>query len=74
VLQLRRRRRSVVRVTVDAYELAYREAVRALEQQRAAAAELRGRASAMQLAVSSDLCAPQRACWWHTCSLLLSPQ
>jgi hypothetical protein len=45
---MRRRRRSVVRVSsVDAYELAYREAVCALEQQRAAAAELRGRASAL---------------------------
>lgn len=47
MLQLRRRPRSVERVTVDAYELAYREAVRALEQQRAAATELRGRASVL---------------------------
>lgn len=36
----------------DAYELAYREAVRALEHQRAAAAELQGRAG-MLLATAS---------------------
>jgi len=39
----------------DAYELAYREAVRALEHQQAALAELRGRASLLLAAASISI-------------------
>ncbi len=42
----------------DAYELAYREAVRALEHQRAALAELRSRASLLLAAASVTVSLP----------------